>query len=477
MTTLSPLLTFLVEYLDLPAATSNPDARWEVFQLQHLNNSNLLAIDTKSRQVGWSWNSAAEAVASAVLNKRDTSIFVSINQDEAREKLRYARQIVEALDDDVRPSIVIDNQLELELSNGSRLISHPCRPVRGKARANVYLDEFAHYAKDREIYQSALPAASRGGRIRIGSSPLGAHGLFWEIFDQKLRAYPGYKRNRIPWWHVRHLCRDIEEAIKLAPFMMTEERVRQFGSTRLIELFDNMPLEDFQQEYECSWVDESESWITWDEIKRNQETAQSGLLWHRHAKNVDQAMVMIDQVAQATQDGSIESALAGGMDVGRKRDLTELQFVGRTNDGRMPVRLSISLSNVPFDEQQAVVTKAVTVLPVTQLLIDDTGMGMQIAETLHREQGMRVQGVSFTNANKELWAVETKVQMQRGRVPIPADRELSYQIHSIKKMTTAAKNITYDSGRSEGHHADKFWALALAIWAAKNKALTGQLFY
>jgi phage FluMu gp28-like protein len=273
------------------------------------------------------------------------------------------------------------------------------------------------------------------------------------------------------------MCRDVAEAIKMAGFWPTEERVRHFGSARLIEMFDNMPLEDFQQEYECSWVDESESWITWDEIKKNQESAQAGGLWHRHAKSVDQAMAMIEEVAAAAQTGQIEGVLAGGMDVGRKRDLTELQFVGRATTNQMPVRLSISLSNVAFDDQQAVVTKAVAMLPISTMLIDDTGLGMQIAENLHREHGTRVQGVTFTMANKELWAVELKVQMQRGRVPIPADRELSYQIHSIKKMTTAANNITYDSGRSEGHHADKFWALALAVWAAKNRAMTGQLFY
>ena len=48
---------------------------------------------------------------------------------------------------------------------------------------------------------------------------------------------------------------------------------------------------------------------------------------------------------------------------------------------------------------------------------------------------------------------------------LPLDRELAYQIHSIKRKVTAAKNLTFDTERNEQHHADKFWAWALGIWA------------
>jgi phage FluMu gp28-like protein len=461
-------LTFLIEYLDLAEAVGEPEADWQPFQVAHLNNSALLAIDRKARQVGWSWTCAAEAVADGCLTPRSTSIFVSINQQEAKEKVRYARQIVEALDSEVRPKIVIDNATELELGNGSRLISHPCRPVRGKAKATVYLDEFAHYPKDRMIYAAALPVITRGGRIRIGSSPLGASGLFWEIDAEKTKPYPGFVRRSIPWWTVSGLCKNVAEARNLASAMTTDERVRAFGTPRLIEIFENLLLEDFQQEYECAWVDEAISWIDWELIKRNQELAQAEKLWCRQAHTVESAMKAIDELAAAAGGKHVEAALAGGMDVGRKKDLTELTFVGKGTTSQLPYRLGISLSRVPFDDQKAVADKALSTLPVTKLLIDQNGIGMQLAEQLHKAHGERAEGVDFTNATKELWAVELKVRMQRGEVPIPLDRELSYQLHSIRKKMSAAKNAVFDAERSEHGHADKFWALALAVWAAKS---------
>ncbi len=455
---------FLRKYLYLPEATGEPNARWEDYQFEYLNNDSLLGIDNKARQVGWSWTAAAEATAASCLDKRSTSIFVSINLEEAKEKIRYSKQIIESLDKRVRPKLVIDNQMELEFDNGSRLISHPCRPVRGKAKVNMYLDEFAHYPKDREIYTSALPATTRGGRLRIGSSPLGAGGMFWEIYDQKLRPYPGYRRTSIPWWLVSGLCKDVVEARKMAAAMTTEERVRLFGTSRLVEIFDNMPLEDFQQEYESAWVDESVAWISWEEIKKNQLDAQEGKHWYRSSTTVEGALSAIEETATACKEGAIESALAGGMDIGRKRNTTELGFVGKGTTPALPLRLSISLANVEFDDQRAVGQKAIEMLPVTKLLIDRNGLGMQLAEEL--EKTGKAEGVDFTNPNKELWSVELKVRMQRGQVPIPLDRDLSYQIHSIKKKITASKNAQFDTQANEKHHADKYWGLALAVWAA-----------
>ncbi len=463
-------LQFLIEFLDLADAANDEAARWELFQLQHLNNDSQFDIVNKSRQAGYSFTIAAEAVAEAILKKRSTFIFVSINQDEAAEKIRYAKAVIEALPLRHQPHLITDNALELETDKGSRLISHPCRPVRGKAKARVYLDEFAHYPKDREIYASAVPVTSKGGSIRIGSSPLGASGMFWEIFEEKMQRFPGYTRRSVPWWVIGALCKDVPGAKQMAGFMTTEERVRLFGTQRLVAIFENMVLEDFQQEYECAWVDESVSWITWDEIKRNQIDAQEGRLWFKHAKSIDDALNLVDEVAAAVQAGKIEQALALGGDIGRKHDLSEFGLVGKSNTAATPLRAMMSLSKAPFEDQLAVLNKMLEKLPITQALIDQNGIGMQLVEQLISIHGSKVQGAVFTNSTKELWAVEARVRMQKGQVPLPLDRDLAYQIHSIKKIVTAAKNNVFDTSANEKHHADKFWMLALAIWAANREA-------
>ncbi len=469
MIELSPQLTFLVEYLDLPTATGIPDAQWEVFQLEFLNNRSTLTIDRKSRQIGWSWTAAADAVATSCISPGTPNLFVSINLDEAREKVRYARAIIEALDADVRPGLRIDNQFELEIDNTSRLISHPCRQVRGKAKANVYLDEFAHYPHDRQIYGSALPVITRGGSIRIGSSPLGAGGMFWEIYDESLRSYPGYDRSMIPWWHIEPMCSNVEEAVKFAPHMSTEERVEVFGSERLLLIFENLPLEDFQQEYECAWVDESVAWISWDVIKRNQAEDADGNLWFRESSTLEGALAIIDELAEAFARGEIRGALVGGMDIGRRRNLSEIVLLSKGDGARTPYRLGISLAQAEFEDQESVIIKLLKKLPVVAFAIDETGIGMQLAENMRKRFPGKVHGESFTNPSKEIWSVDLKVKMEKRLVPIPLTRELAYQIHSIKKKITATKHSVFDTERNEKHHADKYWALALAVYASQIK--------
>ena len=61
------------------------------------------------------------------------------------------------------------------------------------------------------------------------------------------------------------------------------------------------------------------------------------------------------------------------------------------------------------------------------------------------------------------------MRAQRGEVPIPLDRDLAYQIHSIRRRVTQAKNSQYDTEGNEKHHADMFWAWALGIWAGKSE--------
>lgn len=463
MASLTEKAQWAVEFVDLPRAAQAEGARWEAFQLRYLNNQARFSTDNKSRQIAWSFTAALDAVVDGVLNPGTPHIFVSFNLEEATEKIRYVHAVVDAVDAPVRPRILRASQTQVEFENGSRFISHPQRPPRGKARARVYLDEMAHYREGlaRQIYTAAVPATTKGdGYIRIGSSPMGASGQFWEIHTEAMRRFPGFVRQDIPWWTVRALCTDVEGARKLAPYMLTAERVALFGTKVLQIIFDNMFLEDFQQEYECAFVDEASAWISWEVIQRNQNENLAS--WH--ARSVSEAMTMLDEVHQAALDGHIEPALYGGLDVGRKRDLTELVLVGRTTTQQLPLRLMVSLNQVPFDDQRDCMTEILTRLPVVNTLVDQNGIGMQLAEQL--AQTGRAEGVTFTNATKELWAVEARLQAERGHTPLPPSRDLAYQIHSIKKKVTAAKNNVFDTERNEKHHADKFWAWALALWCA-----------
>lgn len=466
---------FLVEFLDLEQASGTPGARWEHFQIRHLDDDGTFRIETKSRQIAWSWTIAAEAVADALADlwhdqPRD-SVFVSINQQEAAEKIRYARHVLDTLREsaigDAIPPLVRDSMLEIELANGARLTSLPARPPRGRARANVYLDEFAHVADDKAIYTAALPIISKGGRLRIGSSPFGAAGQFWEIANQAIRPYPGYTRAVAPWWTCYAFCTDPPAARRDAPQMDTAARVARFGNHRITAIFENLDIDDFRQEYEAAFVDESRSYFTWEEIR---DATRADLL-HAAATvtgaEIGPALAAIDEIAGQIRGGHVEEAYTAGYDVGRTHDRSELIAVGLSTSDDYPIRLMITLDKTPYDAQAAVIAHALDRLPLTRLWIDRNGIGGQLAEQTERAAPAVAHGAAFTAQSKELWATTAKRLMQQDRIKLPPNRDLAYQIHSIRKMVSASRQNVFDVDANEQHHADKAWALFLALAAAE----------
>src|SRR5690606_6060274 len=203
--------------------------------------------------------------------------------------------------------LVVDSKTELSFeSNGttkriSRILSHPSKAPRGK-KGDVYLDELAHYVNDREVYRGSTALILRSnGQLTGCSTPLGRRGIFWEIANEELRKYPHHKRQFVPWWLCRFFCVDVTEAAKLAPFMPTEERVVQFGRPTLLEQFDSLPLEDFQQEFEGTFVDESYSFYPYELI----------------LPCTSEDLVVYDEPTSVKKP---EGRVVAGFDVGRTRD-------------------------------------------------------------------------------------------------------------------------------------------------------------
>ncbi|ABF89460.1 putative terminase, atpase subunit [Myxococcus xanthus DK 1622] len=229
----------------------------EPYQQSFLGNRSRFRWVAKSRQVGFSFLFALEALARCHLRDGHTAVFVSYNLSDAVEKVLIARQVYEELPLAYQKKLVTDAKTELAFESNSRgrrlsrIISVPAKPPRGK-RGDVYLDELAHLVNDREVYTGSTALILRShGQLTGGSTPLGRRGIFWEIDTQELRKYPHHTRQLVPWWLCRFFSLNVRRAAVEAPLMSTEERVARFGRPVLTEQFDSLPLEDFQQEFEC----------------------------------------------------------------------------------------------------------------------------------------------------------------------------------------------------------------------------------
>ena len=85
-----------------------------------------------------------------------------------------------------------------------------------------------------------------------------------------------------------------------------------------------------------------------------------------------------------------------------------------------------------------------------------------------RYSSSRIEGVSFTSSTKEMLAYPLRSRFEDATIRIPDDMEIRADIRAVRKETTASGGIRFCAERTADGHADRFWALALAVYAASS---------
>ncbi len=458
-------------YLEL---LTNPAIEFDDYQRDFLESNDRFQIWLKGRQLGFSFVSAARALARSQNLDDYTCIIASYKLDDSKEKIRYAKQLYDSLPDNYKKRKLVDNTTSLEFisrsgreSTGTRIIAQGKGPIRGKGGkfVDVILDEFAFFGIwDGPVYTSTVPIFTRvqHGSLTIISTPLGKAGKFYEIWDG-VRKYKSYKRRTIYWWDFSLLCKDVPRARREALSMHTLQRVEEFGTEQLHELFNALDLESFQQEFECAFIDDSTSYFPLQmvyECVMNDEAPEG------EQSEQDRLMASGFQELRNKTIGR----LGGGYDVGRRKDASELMTLDETETAKI-MRLMASYKQSDFDLQERELNRFMEISKPVRFCIDETGLGMNMAENLRKKYGGQVEPISFTNANKESMAIALHKDFEKGRggILIPNDRDLISQIVAIKRDVTATGAFRYSVERNEKHHGDKFWGLALADWALEVK--------
>lgn len=484
------------------------------YQIQHMQNDADFRNILKARQVGFSYTFAAESLSKCHLKNLQTSIFISYNQEEANEKIRFARALYESMPTKYQKKLVVDNKQSLEFEHKgrkSRILSFAQRQPRGKGNnTDVYLDEIAHMMWAHQIYVASLPVISRGtGVLTTASTPLGKNNLHYDI-STDLNNYFMFSQMLVYWWSCPELCVDVIKARKLAPKMQTEDRVERFATQKLKMLYYAMDISDFMQEYELYYADESLSYypldlihrcvfdvdnekleknidpeeisVGWAPINGDSDIVSQDTIMNLYADKkfnwyfgsvravggrdpVGVAKQLIDNFAVSMKANNFGRTLLVGIDIGRKRDTSEISIMEQVDLGTHNLhieRLAIELENVKFREQKTIMRHILNTLPVHKMRIDSTGVGLDIAETLEEESSL-VEGIVFNMENKSEIAKNFRFRLEDRAIALFNDANSIKQIHSIKRTATEGSQVKYGTEKStRGHHGDKFWAKALA---------------
>lgn len=183
-----------------------------------------------SRQAGKSQTAAALALRTALLEAPALVLLLSPTLRQSGELFRKVQDLYRALGRPVPLAGPRDNQLKMELANGSRVISLPGSEgtIRGYSGVALLIVDEAARVSDALYYAVRPMLAVSGGKLACLSTPFGKRGFFYE-------AWTG----RSKWRRVRVTA---EECPRIAPEFLAEER-RELGERW------------FRQEYLCSFED------------------------------------------------------------------------------------------------------------------------------------------------------------------------------------------------------------------------------
>jgi phage FluMu gp28-like protein len=280
-----------------------------------------------------------------------------------------------------------------------------------------------------------------GHQLRLWSTHNGPGSYFNQLIDSARRGELRARIHRVT----------IEDAVaqgiveKVKRLKQRDDRARQEW---LDELRATCPDEDtWREEYLCI-----------------PSTDQSSLLSYDLIQACEVPNLQLFDVGQLPADGSFYA----GFDVGRRRDLSSLWVLGGVGDVWW-TRILRVLEKLNFTAQEGVLNTLLSQPQVKRLCVDATGLGMQMAERLQMRWGAhRVEAVNFSAPVKSELAMPLRRLFEDKSVRVPKDDAVREDLHSVRKIVTAANNIRLDVDRSSTDgHGDRFWSLALAYHAAQ----------
>ncbi|QXN68033.1 terminase large subunit [Microcystis phage Mwe-Yong1] len=427
---------------------ANTEAIFLPFQAKWIADRSRLKLMEKSRQIGISWSTAYAQVSRIALASARLDEWVS-SRDEIQSRLYLEDCKLWAGIADIAArdmgEMVIDDQKHnahvLQFANGKRIHSMSSNPdAQAGKRGSRVLDEFALHPDPRKLWTIAYPGITWGGQMEIISTHRGSRNFFNQLV-REIRESGNPKKISL---HSVTLQDALDQGFlwKLQQALPDDDERQAMDEAAYFDWVKSGAAdeESFLQEYMCKAADDDAAFLEYDLIA----SAEYG-------REVDW---------QTTEGG----VLYAGVDIGRKRDLTVLWIVERLGDV-LYTRHVEEMAKMRKSEQEKVLWPWFA--KCARICIDQTGLGIGWVDDAQDKFGQyKVEGVTFTPAVKEALAYPIRSRMEERRIRIPYSGPIRADLRQVTKQVSTAGNIRFTAERTPDGHADRFWALGLAIHAA-----------
>jgi len=395
------------------------------YQTKFLTSSSKRIVLRWPRQSGKTHSLAAYAIWYATTHPKTTTLIVAPSQRQSMMVNEDVQNLIDGAPRRIRSALLrLRTRTTNHFRNGSKIVALPNSEnlLRGYTAHLIILDEAAFFRNDEEIFQYILTPmlATTGGKMIVSSTPWGKNTQFYRI-------------NLDPGWEVHHVTwRDARDAGIYKPEGLSEvERVRT-----------SLPL-TYLTEYEAEFAEEVDTWL-----------------------NQDLLAASCGDVEYLPFNRPQEGEFYAGVDLGESQDYSAIAVIRRRGDGADLVHMY----QFPIGTSLAATIGYLKILGqrwrrIQTTYVDQTKQGPYIIRDMQEAGAPNPIGVNFTVQNKQEMAQILRQRLAEGRLTLPYDRGLLDELNAIQYQPTKTGHIQLDHPR--GTHDDRFWALALAAYAAE----------
>lgn len=433
------------------------DAIFLPFQAKWIKDQSRLKLMEKSRQIGISWSTAYGADERAAAQGARFDEWVSSRDDiQARlfiEDCKLWAGIMNLAAKDLG-EVVIDAKDKLtayvlQFASGRRIHSMSSNPdAQAGKRGSRVLDEFALHRDQRKLWAISYPGITWGGNMEVISTHRGSYSFFNGLI-REAREKGNPKKISI---HRVTLQDALDQGFlfKLQQALPFDAEQQGMDEAAYFDFVKRgcADAESFDQEYMCIPADDDAKFLEYQLLMACEYAA--GTHWERSLDDV------------------FTGRLFCGVDIGRKKDLTVLWVVELVGDV-FYTRVVISMEKMRKSAQEAILYPWFALCE--RVCLDATGLGIGWADDAQDKYGeRRVEAVTFTGPVKEALAYPVRGAMEDRKVRIPDDPVIRADLRKVQKVVTAAGNIRFVAESTPDGHADRFWALALALHAGSGQS-------
>lgn len=394
--------------------------------ITHISEGRKRIVLRWARQSGKSWILAALIIWFCALHSNRLALIVAPGLRQSMILSDKIHELLSRVPRDKRRKMIRHHlRTVVRFKNGSQIVALPNSEhlLRGYTAHLIVVDEAAFFANDETIFMNVLTPmmANTNGAMIVSSTPWGKKTVFYQLNQDE-----AWEKSWVTW----------NDAVR-------EGQYNPDFVQELMKIQKQRP-QVFKMEYEAEFIEDVDTWLPQDLL----------------------AKVCAEDLEYIPFEARAKGRFYAGVDLAERVDHTVIAII-RKEAGRLDL---VHMHRFTLGTSLAACIGYLKILGERwnrfwAVYVDKTKHGDYIIQDMEEAGVPSPEGITFTQNTKMEMAQLLKQRMIEGTFRMPFDRETLDELNVEKYELTKTGKISFS--HPEGTHDDRFWALALAVYAAE----------